>query len=90
GQDIAPSEHLKLLGVTLNRRQLKLQGSALPLGDYEEFGRNKATALIVAQAEAGIENTDSRLQRKVVNHLVRSLTVLNTNPLFECLIRLFT
>ncbi|THY28312.1 hypothetical protein D6C99_10560, partial [Aureobasidium pullulans] len=83
GQDIAPSEHLKLLGVTLN-------SSALPLGDYEEFGRNKATALIVAQAEAGIENTDSRLQRKVANHLVRSLTVLNTNPLFECLIRLFT
>ena len=44
----------------------------------------------MAQAEAGIENTDSRLQRKVANHLVRSLTVLNTNPLFECLIRLFT
>jgi hypothetical protein len=50
----------------------------------------RATALIVAQAEAGIENTASRLQRKVANHLVRSLTVPNTNPLFECLIRLFT
>jgi ribonuclease HI len=32
----------------------------------------------------------ARLQRKVANHLVRSLTVPNTNPLFECLTRLFT
>jgi hypothetical protein len=44
----------------------------------------------VAQAEAGIESTTSRLQRKVANHLVRSLTVPNTNPLFENLTRLFT
>jgi len=50
----------------------------------------RATALTVAQAEAGIESTVARLQRKVANHLVRSLTVPNTNPLFECLTRLYT
>jgi hypothetical protein len=44
----------------------------------------------VAQAEAGIESTTSRLQRKVAKHLVRNLTVPNTNPLFENLTRLFT
>lgn len=44
----------------------------------------------MAQAEAGIESTASRLQRKVANHLVRSLTVPNSNPLFENLTRLFT
>jgi hypothetical protein len=50
----------------------------------------RATALTVAQAEAGIESTAARLQRKVANHLVRSLTVPNTNPLFGCLTRLHT
>jgi hypothetical protein len=44
----------------------------------------------VAQAEAGIESTAARLQRKAANHLVRSLTVPNTNPLFGCLTRLHT
>ena len=50
----------------------------------------RATALAVAQAEASIETTVDRLQRKVSNHLLRSLTVPNTNPLFDCLTRLFT
>jgi ribonuclease HI len=50
----------------------------------------RATALARAQAEAGIETAVDRLQRKVANHLVRSLTVPNTNPLFDCLTRLFT
>jgi hypothetical protein len=49
----------------------------------------RATALTVAQAKAGIEDTTARLQRKVANHLVRNLTVPNTNPLFECLTRLY-
>jgi hypothetical protein len=40
----------------------------------------KAAALYVAQTEAGIETTVARLQRKVANHLVRSLMVPNTNP----------
>lgn len=35
----------------------------------------QATALEVAQAEAGLEDTSTRLQRKVANHLVRSLTI---------------
>lgn len=151
GQDIAPSEHLKLLGVTLDSKMKfhqhiarttakatrqclairRLRGvrpkqvrqlynaTVTPIMDYcasawygpEKWGtlsllRNmervqrigaqaiilsfKATALTVAQAEAGIESTASRLQRKVANHLVRSLTVPNTNPLFENLTRLFT
>ena len=50
----------------------------------------RATALAVAQAEASIETTVDRLQRKVSNHLLRSLIVPNTNPLFDCLTRLFT
>jgi hypothetical protein len=51
---------------------------------------SKAVALKVAQAEVCLEDTTIRLQRKVSNHLVRSLTVPGTNPLFESLVRLYT
>lgn len=51
---------------------------------------SKATALKAAQAEAGFEDTSTRLQRKVANHLVRSLTIPETNPLFDSLTRLYT
>jgi hypothetical protein len=51
---------------------------------------SKAVALKVAEAEACLEDTTTRLQRKVSNHLVRSLTVPETNPLFDSLIRLYT
>jgi hypothetical protein len=39
---------------------------------------SKAVALKVAEAEACLEDTTTRLQRKVANHLVRSLTVPET------------
>jgi hypothetical protein len=51
---------------------------------------SKATALKVAQAEACLEDTTTRFQRKVANHLVRSLTIPETNPLFDSLARLYT
>ena len=151
GQDIKPSEHIKLLGVTLDSKMKfhqhvarvtakamkqclaikRLRGirpkqvrqlynaTVTPIMDYcasawygpEKWGTTsllrdmekvqrigaqaiilsfRATALAVAQAEASIETTVDRLQRKVSNHLLRSLTVPNTNPLFDCLTRLFT
>ncbi|KAI4732297.1 hypothetical protein E4T50_17119 [Aureobasidium sp. EXF-12298] len=95
GQDITPSEHLKLLGVTLDSKMKfhqhvarmtakatrqclairRLRGvrpkqvrqlynaTVTPIMDY--CASAWATALIVAQAEAGIESTASRLQRKL-------------------------
>jgi hypothetical protein len=50
----------------------------------------RPTSLQVAQAEASLLDTSSRLQRKVANHLIRSLTVPATNPLFDSLTRLWT
>jgi hypothetical protein len=51
---------------------------------------SKATALEVAQAEACLEDTSIRLQTKVANHLVRSLAIPETNPLFDSITRLYT
>jgi hypothetical protein len=132
GRDIAPSEHIKLLGVILDSKMKfhqhvarmtakatrqclaikRLRGvrpkqvrqlynaTVTPIMDYcasawygpgkwgnlsllrnmekvQRIGAQaiilsfRATALTVAQAEAGIESTVARLQRKVANHLVR-------------------
>lgn len=49
----------------------------------------RSTAAQVAQVEAGLPTTVIRLERKVANHLARILSVPESNPLFQCVSKLW-